>query len=182
MTGLHSTKSEDENQKVFVEWSGLTDKEVEIFCRGYQFPTASQEAGVCFSRWRWDLLPKPTGISWTAQGTHAHTPVLQHLGKEDLSQGAISTHCLLFSPAFSGGGPLAQKLYLLIAVRSGFEKQKHWLQVTGRKVGEGTKFSAMSYQPVYQPIRGPIKPSTWKQYWMLLTLANYGTRGSDCLH
>lgn len=52
MTGLHSTKSEDENQKVFVEWSGLTDKEVEIFCRGYQFPTASQEAGVCFSRWR----------------------------------------------------------------------------------------------------------------------------------
>lgn len=50
MTGLHSSKSEDENQKVFVESSGLTDKVVEIFCRGDQFPTAGQGAGVRFSR------------------------------------------------------------------------------------------------------------------------------------
>jgi len=67
MTGLHSSKSEDETQKVFVEWSGLTDKAVEIFCRGDWFPAAGQGSWSVFLQVEM-TLPKPTGISWRALG------------------------------------------------------------------------------------------------------------------
>lgn len=58
--------------------------------------------------------------------------------------------CLLFTPAFSGSGPLAQKPYFLIMVRSG--KQERWLQVTARKMGEGTKFPAVQGCLIRLPI------------------------------
>lgn len=53
------------------------------------------------------------------------------------------SHCLLFTPGFSGSGPLAQKLCFLVAARSGFGKKNRQLQVAARKVDEGTKLPAM---------------------------------------